>query len=115
RVESPEVLARILDPAFGRWGPPLFIGSLFIACLGATLEIALECAYFLAQGFGWNWGKNQKPHDDARFSLAFTVILALAMLPSLLGADPLKITTIAMALTAATLPLSTIPFLILMN
>jgi Mn2+/Fe2+ NRAMP family transporter len=43
------------------------------------------------------------------------VILALAMVPILLGIDPIKVTTISMALTAATLPLAIIPFLILMN
>jgi Mn2+/Fe2+ NRAMP family transporter len=31
------------------------------------------------------------------------------------GVDPLKLTNFSMALTAATLPLATVPFLVLMN
>ena len=45
----------------------------------------------------------------------YTVILAVAAIPVILGVDPIKVTTISMALTSATLPLAIVPFLILMN
>ncbi|HEV7745210.1 MAG TPA: divalent metal cation transporter [Pyrinomonadaceae bacterium] len=108
-------LALLLQDAFGHWGFILFILSLGIACLGAALEITLEMAYFAAQGFGWNWSENQPPKKEARFSLTYTVVILLAIFIVLTGADPLKITITSMALTAATLPLSVVPFLILMN
>jgi NRAMP (natural resistance-associated macrophage protein)-like metal ion transporter len=108
-------LALLLQDAFGHWGFILFVLSLGIACLGAALEITLEMAYFTAQGFGWNWSENQPPKKEARFSLTYTVVILIGMLIVITGADPLKITIMSMALTAATLPLSVVPFLILMN
>jgi Mn2+/Fe2+ NRAMP family transporter len=72
-------------------------------------------AYVMGQGFGWEWSKNQRPIKDARFSIVYTIAVLLAALPIAAGADPLKVTTLSMALTAATLPLAITPFLLLMN
>jgi Mn2+/Fe2+ NRAMP family transporter len=108
-------LPLLLVEPLGKPGFWLFVASLGIACLGATLEITLSLAYFIAQGLGWNWGKDVEPTDDARFSLGYTLIILLATPFVLLGVDPLKITMLAMALTATSLPLGTFPFLILMN
>jgi Mn2+/Fe2+ NRAMP family transporter len=114
-VDKYQQLPGLLTPIFGRTGFWLVIAALAIACLGATLEITLALAYMIAQGFGWNWGENLEPRDDARFSLTFTIIVALAAVFPLVGLDPLKMTEISMALTAASLPVSVFPFLILMN
>jgi Mn2+/Fe2+ NRAMP family transporter len=114
-VEHYQQLPQLVTPLLGRRGFWLVVASLGIACLGATLEIALALAYLVAQGFGWNWGENLKPRDDARFSLLFTILIVVAALPVLVGADPLKLTEVSMALTAASLPVGVLPFLILMN
>jgi Mn2+/Fe2+ NRAMP family transporter len=114
-VEHYQQLPELLSAVFARKGFWLFIASLAIACLGATLEIALSLAYFVAQGFGWNWGENLKPRDDARFALTYTLLILAASVFALVGVDPLKLTEISMALTAASLPIGTFPFLILMN
>ena len=114
-VDKYQQLPDLLTPIFGRTGFWLVIASLAIACLGATLEISLALAYLIAQGFGWNWGEDLEPHDDARFSLTYTLIVIAAMLFVLIGLDPLKLTEISMALTAASLPIGVFPFLILMN
>jgi len=114
-VKHYQQLPALLTPVFGRAGFWLVVASLGIACLGATLEIALSLAYLVAQGFGWNWGEDLDPSKDARFSLTYTLLLIAAALFSLLGADPLKLTQISMALTAASLPVGVLPFLILMN
>jgi Mn2+/Fe2+ NRAMP family transporter len=108
-------LPLLLIAPLGKAGFWLFGASLGIACLGATLEVTLSLAYFIAQGLGWNWGKDVAPDDDARFSLGYTLIILLAAPIVALGIDPLKITMLAMALTATMLPLGTFPFLILMN
>jgi len=108
-------LPLLLSSPWGRLGLALFAASLFVTCLGATTEIALALAYQIAQGFGWNWGEDFAPRDDARFSLTYTITLALATLLVLVGLDPLKLTTLSMALTAASLPVSIVPFLVLMN
>ena len=115
RLEHYDQLALILVPALGYWGFVLFCASLGIACFGAAQEISLEIAYFVAQGFGWNWGENQRPLEEARFSLVYTIIIFSGMCLVLTGIDPLKLTIFSMALTAATLPISIVPFLILMN
>lgn len=114
-VDKYQQLPDLLTPIFGRTGFWLVIASLVIACIGATLEISLALAYLIAQGLGWNWGEDLEPRDDARFSLSYTLIVAAAMLFVLVGVDPLKLTEISMALTAASLPVGVFPFLILMN
>jgi Mn2+/Fe2+ NRAMP family transporter len=114
-VEHYQQLPDLLTGVFARKGFWLVIASLAIACLGATLEIALSLAYFVAQGFGWNWGENLKPRDDARFALTYTLLILAASVFALVGVDPLKLTEISMSLTAASLPIGTFPFLILMN
>jgi Mn2+/Fe2+ NRAMP family transporter len=114
-VEHYQQLPVLLSAVFARKGFWLVIASLVIACLGATLEIALALAYLVAQGLGWNWGQDLPPKDDARFALMYTLLIAAASLFALVGVDPLKLTEISMALTAASLPVGTLPFLILMN
>jgi len=69
----------------------------------------------IAQGFGWNWGENVKPRDAARFSAVYTLALVLATALVVIGVDPLRLTNISMALTAVTLPVAALPFLVLMN
>jgi NRAMP (natural resistance-associated macrophage protein)-like metal ion transporter len=103
KVEHYSQLPALLTPVFGYWGFWLLIASVGIACLGAALEITLEIAYLTAQGFGWN------------FSTVYTATVILGALASLAGIDPLTMTIFAMALTAATLPVSIVPFLFLMN
>jgi Mn2+/Fe2+ NRAMP family transporter len=115
RVEHYAQLGLILRDALGVWGFWLLVASLFVACLGAAMEVTLQLAYMVAQGFGWNWSKNQRPKEEARFSLTYTVFIVLGTLLVVVGFDPLKLTIFSMALTAATLPVAIIPFLVLMN
>jgi Mn2+/Fe2+ NRAMP family transporter len=114
-VEHYSQLPLLLVPVFGYWGFWLLVASLGIACLGAAMEIALEMAYFTAQGFGWNWGENQPPKKEARFSVIYMIAILIGALLVVTGIDPLKLTILSMALTAATLPISIVPFLLLMN
>jgi Mn2+/Fe2+ NRAMP family transporter len=115
QVERFEQAALMLTPAFGRWGLWLFAGSLFVGCLGAALEVACNLAFALAQAFGWNWSKDQKPHDDARFSVSYTVVILGAALVMLTGIEPVKLTLFSMALTVVILPVVVFPFLVIMN
>jgi Mn2+/Fe2+ NRAMP family transporter len=115
QVDDYNQLPLMLIPVFGAWGFWLFVASLGIACLGAAIEIGLQQAYPVAQGFGWNWGEDLKPRDNAGFSTVYTLAVLLAAIPIACGLDPLKLTVFAMALTAASLPLTVVPFLFLMN
>ena len=115
RVEEYEQAALMLVPAFGGWGFYLFVASLAVACFGAALELSLASAYSVAQAFGWNWGENLKPRQAARFASAYTVFIAAAALIVLTGLNPMKLTLFSMAITAVILPLTAMPFLVLMN
>jgi Mn2+/Fe2+ NRAMP family transporter len=108
-------MARMMAVPFPEWGIVLFAFTLGITCLGAAMEIALAISYMFGQGLGWHASEEGNPAEEARFSTVYTVIIAVAAIPIILGVDPIKVTTISMALTAATLPLAIVPFLILMN
>lgn len=100
---------------FGVVGSILFAFVLFSTCLGAALEVVLALSYNIAQGFGWEWGENKKPVEAARFNLAMTVILLIAVAIGLTGIDPLQLALFASTIIALFLPISLSPFLILMN
>lgn len=114
-IDSYEQLSVVLSPALGRWGFPLFVGSLAVCCFGAAIELALSTAYMLGQTFGWNWGENSEPTKGARFALTYTVVIVLGALIMCTGLDPLKLTMFSMALTAVILPAVIVPFLLLVN
>ena len=115
RIERYEQLAVMLTPALGSWGFALFVLALGVACFSAALEVSLALAYMVAQGLGWNWGENVRPRDAARFATVYTAALMVGALLVAAGAEPLALTTVAMVLTSATLPLAVLPFLIVMN
>lgn len=104
-----------LSEPLGRWGFWLFCASLLIGCVGAALELALDASYIMAQSFGWKWGEDQTPDDEARFAMTYTGFLFLAPLPTLAGIDPLKWTMFSMSLTVLALPLIVGPMLVIMN
>ncbi|SFQ07232.1 Natural resistance-associated macrophage protein [Mesorhizobium sp. NFR06] len=75
----------------------------------------MQQAYLVAQSFGWTWGEDLRSRDDPGFSLVYTLTLILAAVPITLGLDPLRLTIFSMALTAASLPLTVVPLLFLLN
>jgi Mn2+/Fe2+ NRAMP family transporter len=56
-----------------------------------------------------------RPARDARFAVSYSVLILLASLPIALGADPLKLTNVSMVISAASLPVTVIPLVVLMN
>jgi Mn2+/Fe2+ NRAMP family transporter len=114
-IDKLEQAALLMTTPLPKWGFYLFALSMLVACFGAALEISLAIAYFFAQGFGWNWGEDLTPAKDARFCFVYTIIIFFAAVPLLFGVDPIRVTMMSMALTAATLPLAIVPFLLLMN
>jgi Mn2+/Fe2+ NRAMP family transporter len=114
-IEGYEQVAHMLATPLGRAGLLLFVGTLFVTCFGATVEITLSIAYLLAQGLGWPWSENLPPCQDARFSLTYTLAIFAAAMPIVVGADPLALTNVSMTISAASLPLTVVPLLVLMN
>ncbi len=101
--------------AFGKLGSTLFAIVLFTTCFGAALEVVLGVSYLFAQGFGWEWGEGKKPVQAARFNLTILIFLLVATVIGLLGTDPLQLALFASTVIALFLPISLLPFLILMN
>lgn len=114
-VDSYDQAALMFVPVFGRWAIPLFAAALGIGCFGAAVELSLNTGYTLAQVFGWSWGANKARRDAARFTVAFTFMLAAAMAVALTGVDPLRLTMVSVALTVIVMPFVVLPFLVLMN
>ena len=104
-----------MSAALGSVGGVLFAVGLLAACLGAALEISLSVGYNIAQGFGWEWGETKPVARAARFNLVMTVYLVLGLGAALLGGDPLQLALFGSAFTALILPISLLPFLVVMN
>jgi Mn2+/Fe2+ NRAMP family transporter len=115
QLERVQQLGGLLTPAIGRAGFWCVVAILAINCFGATVEVALACAYLLAQTLGWEWAEDARPREHARFSLTYTLAVAVAAVPVVLGVDVLKLTNFSMALTSASLPVTVLPLLVLMN
>lgn len=115
RVEHFQQLPALLTTTIPRWGLVLFICSMGIACLGATLEVGLSLGYEVAQSFGWRWGENARPHEAPRFALTYTAGLLLAVVPIVVGVDPVQLTVVSMTFAAISLPLVVAPFIVVMN
>jgi Mn2+/Fe2+ NRAMP family transporter len=114
-VDSYEQAALSMAIVLGRWGFVLFAISLGITCFGASLQVALNLSYVLAQGLGWKWSENLRPAADARFCAVYTIAICLGTLIMLTGVDPLEVTNIAMALNVLVAPLLIFPLLVIMN
>lgn len=115
RITDFPALAELLSIPLGRTGYWLFVATLGIACFGAAAEMALVAGYLVSSVFGWDFGKRERPRENPRFALVTTVAVILAAIVPMAGANPIDLTLIAMATTAATLPLAVVPFLMLMN
>lgn len=101
--------------AVGKLGLALVIVGFFAATFGAALETALSCGYTLSQYFGWQWGKRVRPREAARFHLVLMVVTAIAVVVGLSAVDPIMVTEYSIVLSAAALPLTYLPILLVAN
>jgi Mn2+/Fe2+ NRAMP family transporter len=99
----------------GRLGLAFVLVGIFAATFGAALETALSAGYTVSQYFGWMWGKYVRPRQAARFHLVVLLSIAAAALFGLSGADPVKVTEYSIVLSAAALPLTYFPILVIAN
>ena len=90
------------------------IGILF-AVGGAAIETSFSGAYNLAQFFGWQWGKRERPAGASRFTLSWVAIFAVAFLVVLTGYDPVKLTEYSVIFSVVALPLTYLPILLVAN
>ncbi len=104
-----------LSEPLGRVGASIFASALFVTCLGAALEVTLSMGYNVSQGFGWEWGEDEVPARAPRFNAVMLAFPVLALGLSIIGPDPLRLALYGSAFTALVLPISLVPFLVLMN
>ncbi len=90
------------------------VGILF-AVGGAAIDTCFSGAYNAAQYFGWEWGKYRRPSGAPRFTIAWVVLLVLALLVIITGIDPVMLTEYAVIFSVVALPLTYIPILLVAN
>jgi Mn2+/Fe2+ NRAMP family transporter len=115
---GPDHLGTVALPvtlALGKVGLALVIIGFFAATFGAALETGLSSGYTIAQFFGWPWGKRLAPKDAPRFHLVLLVAVLAAVVFGLTAVDPIKVTEYSIVLSAAALPLTYTPILIVAN
>jgi manganese transport protein len=115
---SPEFLgtpALAAGHELGRIGLLVAIVGILFAVGGAAVETSFAGAYNLAQFFGWRWGKKERPAAASRFTLAWLIIFALALLVVMTGYDPVKLTEYSVIFSVVALPLTYLPILLIAN
>jgi Mn2+/Fe2+ NRAMP family transporter len=111
-------LAQVALPAVavvGKLGLAAVLIGVFAATFGAALETALSAGYSVSQYLGWQWGKLVRPREAARFHTVVLLSIAGAAIFALSGVDPVKVTEYSIVLSAAALPLTYFPILVIAN
>jgi Mn2+/Fe2+ NRAMP family transporter len=100
--------------SLGRTGMWLFLFGSFAAVFGAAAEASLSTAYSVCQYFGCQWGKYVKREDAPVFFRLILATIVVAALAALIF-DPIKVTLLAIVLSAAAIPLTFFPILVVAN
>jgi Mn2+/Fe2+ NRAMP family transporter len=99
----------------GQIGLLLALVGILFAVGGAAIDTCFSGAYNVAQYFGWEWGKYRRPSGAPRFTIAWILLLALALLVIMSGIDPVMLTEYAVIFSVVALPLTYIPILLVAN
>jgi len=111
--ELPGSAAMQVALPFGGLGLILALLGMLFAIAGAAVETCLANAYSVAQFFGWAWGRQKKPWQAPRFTIAWVAIMLLALGIILTGIDPMKLVEYAVLFSVLVLPLTYLPLLLL--
>ena len=115
---DPELLGTVAlgaEVPLGTVGLVLALIGITFAVGGAAIDTCFSGAYNLAQFFGWEWGKNRPPATAPRFTIAWIVLLILALLVTMTGIDPVMLTEYAVIFSVVALPLTYLPILLVSN
>ena len=99
----------------GKLGLAVVLIGLFAATFGAALETALSAGYTVAQYLGWPWGKRLRPREASRFHLVVLLAIVIGAVIVCTGIDAVKVTEYSIVLSAAALPLTYFPILVIAN
>jgi len=114
-VDQLSQVALPVASAVGRLGLAVVIIGIFAATFGAALETSLSAGYVVAQYLGWPWGKRDAPRTATRFHVVIMIAIFGAAVFGLSGIDPVKVTEYSIVLSAAALPLTYFPILVIAN
>jgi Mn2+/Fe2+ NRAMP family transporter len=115
---EPEFLGSIAigtEVPLGQIGLLLALVGILFAVGGAAIDTLFSGAYALAQFLGWEWGRYRRPRGAPRFTLAWLVLLVVALALVMTGVDPVQLTEYAVIFSAVALPLTYIPILLVAN
>lgn len=115
QVDSLDQMVLPVAIGTGQLGLALVILGVFAATFGATLEVALSSGYSLSQYLGWQWGKFVRPRAAARFHATILVVVITATALILTTIDPIMVTEYSLVFSAAALPLTYLPVLMIAN
>jgi Mn2+/Fe2+ NRAMP family transporter len=114
-VDSLAQLTLPIGLTLGKVGVGILLLGMFAAIFSAALETALSAGYTVSQFFGWQWGKFVRPREAARFHLVVAATIVAATLLILTTLDPVLVTEYSIVLSAAALPLTYAPILVVAN
>jgi manganese transport protein len=114
-VDHLSQVALPVSATLGKVGLVFLLYGMFAAIFSAALETALSAGYTVSQFFGWQWGKFVRPREAARFHVVILLSLCVAVLIALSTLDPVAVTEYSIVLSAAALPLTYLPILIVAN
>jgi Mn2+/Fe2+ NRAMP family transporter len=98
---------------FGRTGLLLALLGMLFAVAGAAVETCMANAYAISQFFGWEWGRHRKPWEAPRFTLAWIILLLLALLLVMTGVEVMSLVEYAVLFSIIVLPLTYLPLMLL--
>jgi Mn2+/Fe2+ NRAMP family transporter len=115
---SVDHLSQVVLPTalvIGKVGVAVLLFGIFMAVSGAALETSLSAGYTVSQFFGWQWGKFVKPRQAPAFHMVVLLSIIFAAALGLTTIDPIKVTEYSIVLSAAALPLTYFPILVIAN
>ncbi len=101
--------------ALGEGAVVILLVGMFAAIFSAALETSLSAGYTVSQFFGWQWGKYVRPREASRFHVVVIAALLVAAGLALTTVDPVKVTEYSIVFSAAALPLTYFPILVVAN
>lgn len=114
-VETLDQLITPVTESLGKVGLAVVLIGIFAATFGAALETGLSCGYTVAQYFGWQWGKYVRPREASRFHVTVLLTILTGVLILCTTVDPVLVTEYSIVLSAAALPLTYLPILVVAN
>jgi Mn2+/Fe2+ NRAMP family transporter len=101
--------------ALGKIGVAVALVGFVAATFGAACETGLSVGYSIAQYFGAQWGKYVRVKEAAFFHLILLGAALLAIAILMTTVDPILVTEISVVFSAAALPLTYFPILVVAN